>query len=123
MATAANYTVVQDGDVTLKDPVTNDIDHQYGAFNAAGLSSSTVLADRPVLELKLNPHDDDARLEVELNGKIVYAQTFSAGPIRSLTEVLALGDLKATGNTLIVANRGSGSFTISDIKFAYKVNV
>ena len=123
MATAANYTVVQDGDVTLKDPVTNDIDHDYGAFNASGLSSSTALADRPVLELKLNPHADDARIEVELNEKIVYTTTFSAGPIRSLSEVLSHGDLKATGNTLSVANRGTGSFTVSDIKIMYKTNV
>jgi hypothetical protein len=123
MATAANYTVVQDGDVTLADPVTNDIDHQYGTFSAPGLSTSTALGDRPVLELKLNPHADNAQLEVELNGRIVYGQTFSAGPIRSLAEVLAHGDLKATGNTMIVSNRGSGSFTVSDIRLGYKVSV
>jgi hypothetical protein len=123
MAIASNYVVVQDGDVTLADPVTNDIDHQYGVFSAPGLSTSTALPDRPVLELKLNPHDDDAQLEVELNQKIVYGQTFSSGPIRSLAEVLAHGDLKATGNTLIISNRGSGSFTVSDIRFGYKVSV
>jgi hypothetical protein len=123
MAEAANFTVVQDGDVTLADPVTGDIDHQYGTFGAPGLSSSTALADRPVLLLKLNPAADDAALEVTLNGKIIYTQTFSAGRIRSLNEVLTHGDLLAAGNVLSIANRGSGPFTVSDIMFEYKVEV
>jgi hypothetical protein len=123
MAEAANYTVVQDGDVTLADPVTSDIDHQYPTFGAPGLSSSTANADRPVLLLKVNPEADDAGLEVTLNGTVIYTQTFSAGPIRSLNEVLTHGQLLAAGNILSVANRGSGPFTVSDIMVKYKVNV
>jgi hypothetical protein len=122
MAEAANYTVVVDSDITLPDN-NDDIDHQYPTFSAPGLSTSTSVSDRPFLLLKVNPHANDAALEVTLNDKIVYTQTFDAGPIRSLNEVLTHGDLLAAGNTLIVANRGAGGFTVSDIAVGYKVNV
>jgi hypothetical protein len=123
MAEAANYTVVQDGDVTLPDPATNDSFHLYPTFGAPGLSTSTSLGDRPVLHLKVNPGEDDAALEVTLNNTVVYTQTFSAGKIRSVSEVLAHGNLLASGNIMIISNSGEGAFTVSDILVDYKTNV
>jgi hypothetical protein len=122
-AKAANYTVVQDGAITLKDPVTNDIDHTYPTFSAQGLATTPATADRPILHFMVNPQADNARLELTLNDKIVYAETFSSGPARAVREVLTQGELLAAGNTLNVANRGTGSFDISDVAVESRSNV
>jgi hypothetical protein len=81
MPTVANYTVIQDTDLRLGE--TDDV--QF-VFDAPNLTVSTSNSNRPMLLLKLNPHADDARLEVVLNNNLVYGQTFSAGPIRSLND-------------------------------------
>lgn len=121
MPKVASYTVIQDTDQPL--PENGDIDHTFAAFAAPNLSASPGGADRPILSFKVNPHGDDAQLEVELNGTVVYTQTFSEGPIRTLTEVLKNGELLAAGNTLTVTNHGSGPLDISDLVMQYKATV
>ena len=44
MAKVANYTVIQQGAVALKNPDTDDIDYTYPTFSAPGLSTSTASA-------------------------------------------------------------------------------
>lgn len=121
MPKVASYTVVRDTDLRLPD--NGDIDFTYPNFDAPNLSASTADADRPILSFKVNPHEDDARLEVTLNGTEVFGQTYSAGPIRTITEVVASGQVLASGNTLTVKREGTGSFTISDVWIGYKASI
>jgi hypothetical protein len=121
MPKVASYTVIQDTDQPL--PENGDIDHTFATFAAPNLSASPSGADRPILSFKVNPHTDDAQLEVELNGVVVYTQTFAAGPIRTLTEVIKNGELRAAGNTLTVTNRGAGDLDLSDVMVQYKATV
>jgi hypothetical protein len=118
MPTISNYTVIQDGDVTLGEAD----DFQFD-FDAPDLTTSTSNADRPMLVFKINPHDDDARLEIVLNNNRIYLQTFSAGPIRSLNEVFSHGQLLPTANRMIVGNRLTGEFTVSDFAVWYKADI
>jgi hypothetical protein len=118
MPIVANYTVIQDTDVTL-----GEADDVQFDFDAPNLTASTSSSNRPMLLLKLNPHADDARLEVVLNNNVILAQTFSAGPIRSLNEVLTHGQLLPTGNRLIVGNRLTGDFTVSDLAVMFKADI
>ena len=124
MAEAANYTVVQQGDVTLPDrsnPNPNS-DFEYDAFGAPGLSSSESLTDRPYLQFSVDPAGV-CELELELNGTVVVSEAFGVGDIRSVTEVLNHGDLQASGNSLKVTSISGASFVISDVAVGYKVNV
>ena len=109
MPTVANYTVIQDTDVRLGE--TDDV--QF-VFDAPNLTVSTSNSNRPMLLLKLNPHADDARLEVVLNNNLIYGQTFSA---------LTHGQLLPAGNTLNVANRLTGDFTVSDLTVMFKADI
>ncbi|MEJ8852850.1 hypothetical protein [Variovorax rhizosphaerae] len=118
MPTVANYIVIQDSDTTLGETDTVQFD-----FDAPNLTVSTSNSNRPMLLLKLNPHADNARLEVVLNNQHLYGQTFSAGPIRSLNEVFSHGQLLPAGNTMFVANRLSGDFTVSDLCVMYKADI
>src|SRR5262245_58787814 len=108
MPTVANYTILQDTDITLSETDVVQFD-----FTAPSLTVSTSLSNRSLLLFKLNPHADNGRLEITLNNNLVFGQTFSAGPIRSLNEVLAHGQLLpgTNANTMFVANRLSGEFT------------
>ena len=118
MPTVSSYTVIQDTDVTL-----GEADDVQFDFDAPDLTTSTSNADRPMLVFKLNPHDDDARLEIVLNNTRIYLQTFSAGPIRSLNEVVGHGQLLPAANRMIVGNRLTGAFTISDLAFVFKADI
>jgi hypothetical protein len=94
-------------------------------FSAPNLTTSTAGADRPILSFKVNPLDDDARVEVFLNAldDAVFGQTYADGTIRTITEVLGHGQVLASGNELVVRNEGTGTFVISDIVISYKANV
>ena len=120
MPTVANYVVLQDTDITL-----GEADNVQFDFTASNLTASTSLSNRPMLLFKLNPHADNGRLEIVLNNTVIFAQTFSAGPIRSLNEVLAQGQLLpgTNANRMFVANRLSGDFTISDLTFMFKADI
>ena len=118
MPTISSYTVIQDTDVTL-----GEADDVQFDFDAPNVTTSTSNANRPMLVFKLNPHDDDARLEIVLNNTRIYLQTFSAGPIRSLTEVFAHAQLLPTANRMIVGNRLTGEFTISDLAVVFKADI
>ncbi len=120
MSTVASYIVLQDGDITLSEA--NDVQFD---FTAPNLTVSTSLSNRPMLLFKLNPHADNARLEIVLNNNVVFAQTFSAGPIRSLNEVLTHGQLLpgTDANRMFVANRLTGDFTISDLAIVFKADI
>jgi len=124
MAEAANYTVVQQGDVTLPDRSNPnpDADFAYGDFGAPGLSSSTALTDRPYLTFAVDPAGV-CELEFELNGTVVVSEAFGVGDARSVTEVLNHGQLLDRENKLIVKSVSGASFTISDVKVGYKVNI
>jgi hypothetical protein len=124
MAEAANYTVVQQGAVTLPDRSNPnpDTDFAYGDFGAPGLSSSTSLTDRPYLTFAVDPAGVCA-LELELNGTVVVSEAFGVGDTRSVQEVLDHGDLLPSGNKLIVKSVSGASFKISDVAVGYKVNV
>ena len=124
MAEAANYTVVYDSAVTLPDRSNPnpDTDFEYGKFGAPGLSSSTALTDRPYLEFSVDPAGVCA-LELELNGTVVVSEAFGVGDTRTVSEVIDHGDLQPSENTLIVRSLSGAIFTISDLKFAYKVNI
>jgi hypothetical protein len=124
MAEAANYTVVQQGDVTLPDRSNPnpDTDFEYGLFGAPGLSGSTALTDRPYLTFAVDPAGV-CELELELNGTVVVSEAFGVGDARSVTEVLDHGDLLDRENKLIVKSVSGASFTISDVKVGYKVNI
>ena len=124
MAEAANYTVIQQGDVTLPDRSNPnpDADFAYGAFGAPGLSSSQSLTDRPVLQFSVDPAGV-CELELELNGTVVFSKAFGVGNLQSVNEVLDHGNLQASGNDLIVRSLSGASFTISDVAVGYKVNV
>jgi hypothetical protein len=123
VAKAANYTVVQQGEVTLKDPNTDDIDFSYPTFSAPGLSTSQAMADRPYLLFTVDPVGNDAKVELKLNGKEVYSETFFSGSATSVNEVLDHGDLLPAGNELILASRGAGTFAVSDMTVGFKVTV
>jgi hypothetical protein len=121
MPKVASYTVIQDTAQSL--PENGDIDHTFPSFSAPNLTASPGNADRPVLSYKVNPFSDDARVEIELNGTIVYTETYQDGPVRTVTEVLTNGQLLAAGNTLTVTNRGAGDLDISDLMIHYKATV
>lgn len=121
MPKVASYTVVRDTDLTLPD--NGDIDTDELPFSAPNLTSSTAGADRPILSFKVNPLADDARVVVELNETEVFGQTYSDGPIRTITEVLNHGQVLASGNSLVVKREGTGIFVISDIVISYKADV
>ena len=115
MAEAANYTVVQQGDVTLPDrsnPNPNS-DFVYGAFGAPGLSSSASLTDRPYLQFSVDPAGV-CELELELNGTVVVSETFGVGDIRSVTRSSTTGICCPAGTTE-GDERQRASFTISDV--------
>ena len=120
MPTVANYIVLQDTDITLAEAGDVQFD-----FTAPNLTVSTSLSNRPMLLFKLNPNADNGRLEIVLNNNVVFAQTFSEGPIRSLNEVLAHGQLLpgTNANRMIVGNRLSGEFDISDLSIMYKTDI
>lgn len=124
MAEAANYTVVQQGDVTLPDRSNPnpDADFEYGLFGAPGLSGSTALPDRPYLTFAVDPAGV-CELELELNGTVVVSEAFGLGDARSVTEVLNHGDLLDSENKLIATSVSGAGFTISDVRVGYKVNV
>ena len=125
MPKVASYTVVRDTDITLPDG--NDIDVDFVTFSLPNLTTSTADADRPVLSFKVNPHDDDARVVLYLNDpneeEPLFAQTYSAGPIRMIEEVVGHDKVQASGNTMSVKLEGEGSFTISDVRFNYKASI
>jgi hypothetical protein len=125
MPKVASYTVVRDTDITLPDG--NDIDVDFATFSLPNLTTSTADADRPVLSFKVNPHADDARLVLYLNDpnedEPLFAQTYSAGPIRMIEEVVGHDKVQASGNTMSVKLEGEGSFTISDVRFTYKASI
>ncbi|HEX5621957.1 MAG TPA: hypothetical protein VFX51_26255 [Solirubrobacteraceae bacterium] len=126
MPKVASYTVVRDTDITLPDG--NDIDVDLTTFSLPNLATSTADADRPVLSFKVNPHEDDARVVLYLNDPDqseppLFAQTYSAGPIRTVTEVIGRDKVEPSGNTMSVKLDGDGSFTISDVVITYKANV
>jgi hypothetical protein len=121
MPKVASYTVVRDTDLTLPD--NEDIDSDEFEFGAPNLTTSTAGADRPILSFKVNPLADDARVVVILNDVQRFAQTYSDGPIRTITEVLSHGEVLASGNTLVVKREGTGTFVISDIVISYKADV
>ena len=124
MAKASNYTVVQQGAVTLKNPDTEDIDYRYPTFSAPGLSTSTASADRPYLLFTVDPIGSDNHIvELTLNGQEVFSETFFSGSPNSAHEIIDHGLLKATGNELVLASRGDGSFTVAEMTVVYKVNV
>jgi hypothetical protein len=124
MAEAANYTIVQQGDVTLPDRSNPnpDTDFLYGDFGAPGLSSSTALTDRPYLTFAVDPAGV-CQLELELNGTVVVSEAFGVGDARSVTEVLNHGNLLESANKLIARSVSGAIFTISDVKVGYKVNI
>ena len=124
MAEAANYTVVQQGDVTLPDRSNPnpDSDFEYGEFGAPGLSRSTSLTDRPYLLFSIDPAGV-CELELELNGTVVVSEAFGAGDTRSVTEVLNHGDLLPSGNKLIAKSVSGASVVLSDVAVGYKVNI
>ena len=108
MAKASNYTVVQQGAVTLKNPDTEDIDYAYPTFSAPGLSTSTASADRPYLLFSVDPIGNDSHVELTLNDQVVFSETFFSGSPNSANEIIEHGALKATGNELVLASRGDG---------------
>jgi len=120
MPTVANYVVLQDTDITLGETDVVQFD-----FTAPSLTASTSLSNRPMVLFKLNPHADNGRLEITLNNILIFGQTFSAGPIRSLHEVLALSQLLpgTNANRMFVANRLAGEFTISDLTVVFKADI
>ena len=79
MAKASNYTVVQQGAITLKNPDTDDIDYEFPTFSAPGLSTSTASADRPYLLFSVDPTGNDSQVELTLNGHEVFSETFFSG--------------------------------------------
>ena len=111
MPTVANYIVIQDTDITLGED-----DNVQFDFTAPDLTASTSLSNRPMVLFKLNPHADNGRLEIVLNNNVIFAQTFSAGPIRSLNEVLATVScyqaLVRTGCLSQIVSRGNSLFLI-----------
>jgi hypothetical protein len=121
MPKVASYTVIQDTVQALPD--NGDIDHTFPTFSAPNLTTSPGNPDRPVLSYKVNPQSDDARVEIELNGTVVYTETYSSGPVRTVTEVLSNGQVLASGNTLTVTNRGAGELDISDLMIQYKATI
>jgi hypothetical protein len=121
MPKVASYTVVQDTAQPLPD--NGDIDHTFPTFSAPNLTGSENNQDRPILSYKVNPFADDAQVEVELNGEVVYTETYADGPVRTVTEVLTHGELLAAGNTLTVTNRGAGNLDISDLVIHYKASI
>ena len=125
MPKVASYTVVRDSDITLPDG--NDIDVDLPTFSLPNLTSSTADADRPVLSFKVNPHEDDARVVLYLNDPNeedpLFAQTYSAGPIRVIQEVIGFDTIEASGNTMSVKLEGNGSVTVSDFVIHYKANI
>jgi hypothetical protein len=123
MPEAANYTVIQQGDITLPDrDSNNDPDFEYPAFGAPGLSTSTSPHDRPFLLFSVNP-GGVCELELELNETVVFSKAFGEGNLHSVNEILDHGDLLASGNNLIVRSVSGATFTISDMAVGYKVNV
>lgn len=121
MPRVANYIVIRDTDLTLAATGTDE--YNFAAPDLIPSAGPPPNADRPVLDFKLNPHADDARLQITLNNQLIFDQTYSDGPVRSLTEVLTHGQLEPTGNQMFVANRAIGSFTISDLRITYKTDV
>ena len=123
MAKVANYTVIQQGAITLKNPDTDDIDYTYPTFSAPGLSTSTASADRPYLLFTVDPTGNDSQVELTLNGQVVFSETFFSGSPHSANEIIEHGPLKATGNVLVLASRGAGNFVVGDMTLVFKVNV
>jgi hypothetical protein len=125
MPKVASYTVVRDSDLTLPD--NGDIDFDLPEFGLPNLSSSTAGVDRPILSFKVIALVDNARVELYLNkdedDPATFAQTYAAGTIRTITEVLNRDDVRDTNNALTVKRTGTGSFTISDIVLHYKADV
>ena len=75
MPNVASYTVVRDTDLTLNGGDNTD----SMTFSAPNLTTSTAGADRPILSFKVDPLDDDARVEVFLNAldDAVFGQTYA----------------------------------------------
>jgi hypothetical protein len=121
MPRVANYIVIRDTELTLA--ATNTDEYNFEAPDLIPSTGSPPNQDRPVLDFKLNPLADDARLQISLNNNLIFDETFSAGNIISLTEVLTHGQLDATDNQMFVANRATGEFIISDLRITYKTDV
>ncbi|HEU4348254.1 MAG TPA: hypothetical protein VFR35_10745 [Actinoplanes sp.] len=118
MPTIADYTVVQDSAIAL--PKSNgDIDHDYPAFSATGVSTTS----RSVLMFRVNP-TGTATLEVRLNGTTLLTQTFDTEPQRSWHEVVEANIVLASNNILTVSKTsGGGSLDISDVVLFYQATV
>jgi hypothetical protein len=126
MPKVASYTVIRDTDLTLPD--NGDIDFDLPEFGLPDLTSSNAGVDRPILSFKVNALVDDARVELYLNAEdeddpATFAQTYAAGTIRTITEVLSHDDVSETNNSLRVKRTGTGTFVLSDVVLHYKADV
>ena len=125
MPKVASYTVVRDSNLTLPD--NGDIDFDFPEFSLPNLSASESSPDRPILSFKVNPLSDDARVVLVLgegdDAVDIYGETYSDGPIRTVTEVLGRSLFRSSGNKLSVRREGTGTFVISDITITYKADV
>ena len=54
---------------------------------------------------------------------MVFSETFFSGSPDAANEIIEHGLLKATGNVLVVASRGRGSFVVAEMTAVFKVNV
>jgi hypothetical protein len=118
MPRIADYTVIQDGSVTL--PKANgDIDHDFPNFSATAVDTGS----RSILAFRVNP-TGTATLQVTLNGTDILTQTFDTEPQRSWHEVVESNLLLASNNTLTVTrSAGPGSISVSDLFITYQANI
>ena len=118
MPTVANYVVLEDDDIVLAQAQ----DVQFN-FNAPDLIANASGSNRSMLLLKFNPNAADARIEIVLNNNQIHTFTSGDGQVRTLNYVLENGELLASGNTMIIGNRATGEFVISNLAVMYKTSI
>jgi hypothetical protein len=117
MPQIADYTVIQQGTVTLPKP-DGDID-----VNLPNFSAPAVAADRrSILSYVVNPAGD-VTLELKLNGMIVSTETFNTEAKRVLQAVVNSNILQSANNTLIMKATGAGSVSFSDVVLTFQANI
>src|SRR5262245_9242039 len=110
MARIANFVAIQDHGSTVPHPQTGARDVHLPPFDAPDVSGAPA-----ILAFKVESKGDVV-LSGSLNGTLLFEQPFKTTPVRTWHEVISTpGLVHAARNDLMLAVKGQGSVTVSDV--------
>ena len=120
MPAVADYSILADGQVSLK--IGGDIDHDF-PFT---LPNTTSLTSRAILSMQMEAEGPPNNLKwsFSINGTKIGGFTHSKDRFGVIQEIVAAGILAAGANTArVVVESGSGTLKVSDMVLQYQNNV